>query len=90
MLLMTVCVIVLSDVLTPAWFHARSLLLLVPVAAALTSSVSVTALTVAGALGAFAYLGWARPAAAFTSGYVILLRGGGRATGREALAVRGR
>ncbi|WP_049871632.1 PP2C family protein-serine/threonine phosphatase [Catenulispora acidiphila] len=74
-LLIIVCAIVFADALTPAWFHSRSLLLLVPVAAALTSSVLITTLTVAGAMGAFAYLGWSRPGAAFTSGYVILLVG---------------
>lgn len=74
-LLMTVGAIVLSDVLTPAWFHARSLLLLVPVAAALTSSILITALTVAGAIGAFVYLAWAGSAVEFTSGYVILVVG---------------
>lgn len=72
---MILCAIVLSDVLTPSWFHSRSLLLLVPVAAALTSSLLITAVTIAGAMGAFAYLGWARPGAGMTSGYVILLVG---------------
>lgn len=67
--------IVVSDALAPSWFHSRSLLLLLPIAAALTSSVLITALTIAGATGIFAYLGWARPRAAFTSGYLILLVG---------------